>query len=494
MNTYAVFAETTKYLISNQGRVGIILPTGIATDNSTRNFIQHILESFSLVSLYNFTNQEKIFAEVEGNVSFSLMTISNSQSKQFSTAAQLLRVDDLKKAAKIYMLSVKDIKSINPNTLNLPIFATAEDSILISKIYQDVPVLENEISNTNYWKASFKQGLFNMTSDSGCFRKKDELEKNGCILKQNLLVKEEQLYLPLYESKLTDSFEHRKSSFNGILPKDMYGTHPHTNKLNLEDLESPDSFVLPRYWVSQSEVESKIPETWNHSWLIGFRNAISATADARSVKFTIIPRFGVGNSMPLIFSEKSTKEISALVANFNTLVLDYVAKQKASGGNLNFYVVKQLPILPPESYTPQDIEFISSRVLELVYTAWDMQPFAQDMGYQGAPFVWNPERRAILRAELDAKYAKLYGLTRDELRYILDPSDVYGAEFPSETFRVLKSKEMKEYGEYRTQRLVLAAWDLLDSGGQMLSEVRSIEDFEMIAVPSEDLGIRSGTV
>jgi hypothetical protein len=123
-----------------------------------------------------------------------------------------------------------------------------------------------------------------------------------------------------------------------------------------------------------------------------------------------------------------------------------------------------------------------------------MQPFAQDMNYEGAPFVWNPERRAILRAELDAKYAKLYGLTRDELRYILDPSDVYGAEFPSETFRVLKSKEMKEYGEYRTQRLVLAAWDLLESGGEMLSEVRTIDDFEMIAVPSEDLAIRSGTV
>ena len=123
-----------------------------------------------------------------------------------------------------------------------------------------------------------------------------------------------------------------------------------------------------------------------------------------------------------------------------------------------------------------------------------MQPFAQDMGYEGAPFLWNPERRATLRAELDAKYAKLYGLTRDELRYILDPSDIYGAEFPSETFRVLKSKEMKEYGEYRTQRLVLAAWDLLESGGQMLSEVRTIEDFEMIAMPSEDVGIRSGTV
>lgn len=90
-----------------------------------------------------------------------------------------------------------------------------------------------------------------------------------------------------------------------------------------------------------------------------------------------------------------------------------------------------------------------------------MKPFAEDMGYSGEPFIWDEDRRAILRAELDAKFAKLYGLTRDELRYILDPADVYGEDFPSETFRVLKNNEMRKYGEYRTQRLVLAAWDMM---------------------------------
>ncbi len=74
-------------------------------------------------------------------------------------------------------------------------------------------------------------------------------------------------------------------------------------------------------------------------------------------------------------------------------------------------------------------------------------------------FLWGGERRALTRAELDACIARLYGLTRDELRYILDPADVYGPEFPGETFRVLKEKEIKQFGEYRTRRLVLEAWD-----------------------------------
>jgi hypothetical protein len=80
------------------------------------------------------------------------------------------------------------------------------------------------------------------------------------------------------------------------------------------------------------------------------------------------------------------------------------------------------------------------------------------------PFPWNPERRARLRAELDAWYARAYGLSRDELRYLLDPGDVMGADYPSETFRVLKNDELREFGEYRTRRLVLEAWDELEAG------------------------------
>ena len=195
--------------------------------------------------------------------------------------------------------------------------------------------------------------------------------------------------------------------------------------------------------------------------MLGFRDITNSTNE-RTAIFSIVPKVAVGNPAHLLFVKPSKYQfISCLLANLNSLVFDFIARQKIGGTHLAFYVLKQLPIIPPETYTSEDIEYISSRILELVYTAWDMQPFAKDMGYDGEPFVWNEQRRAILRAELDAKYAKLYGLTRDELRYILDPADIYGEDFPSETFRVLKNNEMKKYGEYRTQRLVLAAWDMM---------------------------------
>ena len=125
---------------------------------------------------------------------------------------------------------------------------------------------------------------------------------------------------------------------------------------------------------------------------------------------------------------------------------------------------QQFPFFHPSAYSSCDLAFIVPRVLELTYTSHSMVPFARDLGYDGPPFAWDEDRRAHLRAELDALYARAYGLTRDELRYILDPADVKGPDYPSETFRVLKNNEIANYGEYRTARLVLQAWDATETG------------------------------
>jgi hypothetical protein len=159
----------------------------------------------------------------------------------------------------------------------------------------------------------------------------------------------------------------------------------------------------------------------------------------------------------------SCQKIACLVANLSSLVLDYVARQKIGGTSLTYFYLKQLPVLPPTSYNDPDLAYIVPRVLELTYTSHSMASFAHDLGYDGEPFAWNNDRRAQLRAELDAWYARAYGLTRDELRYVLDPADVKGPDYPSETFRVLKKNEVTRFGEYRTARLVLAAYDQLSS-------------------------------
>ena len=212
---------------------------------------------------------------------------------------------------------------------------------------------------------------------------------------------------------------------------------------------------------------------------MGWRDITNATNE-RTVIASVVPRVGVGNNMPLMLFAPATNAANqaALLGNLVCLTFDFVARHKVGGTHLNYFIYKQLPVLPPDRYTPADLAYIVPRVLELTHTAHDMQAWADDLlaalpsadprppqqhGTPLPPFPWNPERRAQLRAELDAYYARLYGLDRNELRYILDPADVMGADYPSETFRVLKNSELREFGEYRTQRLVLAAWDKLHS-------------------------------
>ncbi len=166
-----------------------------------------------------------------------------------------------------------------------------------------------------------------------------------------------------------------------------------------------------------------------------------------------------------------------------------VTRQKLGGTNFSFFILNQLPVFPPSAYAEHDCEYIAPRVLELTYTAWNVKPFGDDIWRsfkQGVrdwighvaddkldvpewvelsadripypPCRWNEERRLRLRAELDAYYARL---SRDDLRYILDPSEIFGNDFPGETFRLLKEREHSEFGEYRTRRLVLDAFDKL---------------------------------
>jgi hypothetical protein len=193
-------------------------------------------------------------------------------------------------------------------------------------------------------------------------------------------------------------------------------------------------------------------------WLLGWRD-ITGVEKVRTVIAEVVPRAGVGHTMPLAFSVEPPRLLAALLGNWLSMTFDYAARQKVGGTHLTYGFLKQLPVLSPEQYLPADLDFIVPRVLELTYTAHDLKAWAEELGYHGEPFVWNPDRRAQLRAELDACYARLYGLSRNELRYILDPADMMGADYPSETFRVLKEGERRAYGEYRTQRLVLEAWD-----------------------------------
>jgi hypothetical protein len=364
------------------------------------------------------------------------------------------RVDNLDDDRRHFTLSPAEIARLNPNTKTCSIFRSKTDGELAKKIYDQVPVLINESRGDlgNPWGITFRQGLFNMTSGSEYFRTYSQLSDDGATLDgATFHYSDGKTFLQLYEAKMVHQFDHRWATYerSGDDSRDV---------TNAEKADLVFS-ALPRYWVPKEEVDSRLAgKGWEHGWLMGWRDITSAHV-LRTMIAAIVPRCGTGDTFLLMMPGVSDhRKVASLLGNLNSMVLDYITRMKVGGTHLKYHVMKQISVLPPSIYDEAALAFIVPRVLELVYTAEDLRPFAVDLGYTDNPFPWNPERRALLRAELDAYYAKLYGLTRDELRYILDPADVYGEDFPSETFRVLKNNEMREFGEYRTRRLVLEAW------------------------------------
>lgn len=589
VNTYALFAETILKVTAPTGRGGFIVPSGIATDDSTKRYFQYLVKHAKLVSLFGFDNARRVFPAVHPDTPFSLVTIGTSQGPA-DLAHYVLAIDQLNDPRRRFTLTPDEFRLINPNTLTCPVFRSNCDAELTKKLYRAAPVLIREpvwagegrqaqlvSPEVNPWGISFST-MFHMSNDSGLFQ---ETPASG--------------RLPLYEAKLLHQFDHRWAT---------YTPDGDSRDLTLAEKQDPAATVTPRYWVQEREVwlrVSTLPEglrkalrdgvpdavvlgvmqllfgwwladqrqsqpgigtytawqafarqhpfaqevapvnlglcgnnppmlqplndnclpaegavevfmsnerrstawyavdpqaehtvlgsTTRHrqlpapvaalhtpddvlalaerwlqascpAWLLGWRGITNATNE-RSVIGTVMPLSGVGNSCHLVMPSANVPaiKVAALIANISVLPFDFVARQKIGGANFNFFIPKQLPVFEPDHYTAHDLAFIVPRVLELTYTAHDLAGWAKALGYSGPPFPFHPERRAQLRAELDAYYARLYGLTRDELRYILDPADVMGEDYPSETFRVLKNKELRDFGEYRTQRLVLAAWD-----------------------------------
>lgn len=425
VNTYALFAETISQITADSGRSGFIVPTGIATDDSTKAYFGDITQRGRLVSLYDFENRDGVFPSVHRSYKFCLLTLGAAERAEFVCFAT--QVTDLRDPRRRFTLTPDEFRLINPNTLTCPVFRSERDAELTKKLYRAAPVLiEEGRVDGNPWGIRFMT-MFHMSNDSHLFA--DESGEG---------------MLPLYEAKLIHQFDHRWAT---------YGEDGNSRDVTLAEKADPDFVVTPRYWVDESEVVQRLAEKgWPHQWLMGWRRNARAT-DERTTIAAVMPVSAQGDSVFLWLNEQSIPPdmVALMLANLGAVTLDFVARQKVGGVNYSFYYFRQLPILPPDRYVDGDLSFIVPRVLELTYTAHDLAPWARDLGYDGQPFTFDPDRRAILRAELDAYYARLYGLARDELRYILDPADVMGTDYPSETFRVLANKEIREFGEYQAQ-------------------------------------------
>jgi hypothetical protein len=250
-------------------------------------------------------------------------------------------------------------------------------------------------------------------------------------------------------------FDHRFSTYRDATQAQLnVGSLP---RPTVQQHDDPDMEPLARYWVTRPKVTAALDGKWDRGWLLGWRD-IARSSDMRTFVPAVMPTSAVGHKFPLAFPAAPPYG-PLLHAVWSTMAFDYVARQKISGTGMTYFIVKQIAcpspgtFAQPTSWQPHCTlaDWVTPYVLELSYTSWRLKPYAEEMGDAGPPFRWNPERRALLRADLDAAMLHVYGLARTEAEHVLD------------SFSVVRKYEERDHGEYRTKRLVLEAYDRMSA-------------------------------
>jgi hypothetical protein len=442
INLYAVFAERMRNLLGPRGLVGALVPTGIATDETTRFFFQEIIESGSLVSLFDFENRDALFPAVHRSMKFCLLTIARGS--QVASAATCVffahSTDDLRNSDRRFVLTAEDVRLLNPLTRTCPVICSRKDAEILKTIHRQVGALGQQ-SATGDWRLEIFQKMIDVTIHSKLCSFTAEPPNSD--------------WLPVYEGRSIRLYNHRASTYLGVSKSEREAGQP--RELTQAELEDPTASFQPATWVSRETFEARLGGRSTRSkWFPSIRYVTNATNE-RTVVVAVRPFLPSNNKLSTLFSEALPKEQLCLIANLGSLALDYVARQKTGGTTLGGYIVQQLPVHSAGSYggtcrwtTSTSLrDWIAPRVLELTYTAWDLESFARDVGCDGPPFRWDLKRRFLLRAELDAAFFHLYSLSHAETSYILD------------TFPIVRKHDEKEHGEYRTKRVILEIYDAM---------------------------------
>ncbi|CAL9341414.1 hypothetical protein SUDANB106_00284 [Streptomyces sp. enrichment culture] len=479
LQTDTLFAERMVNVVASEGRPGLVLPTAIATGAGSQYLFADFTGRGALASLYDFENRRpkspalpkggKWFESVDSRYKFCLLSLTGrgTQADASRIGFFLSDVTDLEDPNRVFALDPEDLARINPNTGTLPVFRTQRDADITAGVYRRIPVLWNEERRDgNPWGMTFKN-LFNMTDDSDLFRSRELLKAEGWELRGNVFERGSERMLPLYEGKMAHLFDHRWNTFHNTGNEDR-------RRVKDSEKNQPDTLPLPRYWVAERGTVSTVRKNkevdvpgvavrlerlqWVHKWLCGWRYVARST-DERTAIPALVPLSAPNEKLPLMLPRVSPALSASLVATQSSLVFDYISRQKIGSTSMGPFIWKQLPV-PAPTNLKLHLPFLLPRTLELVYTAYDMTPLARDLDDEGEPFQWDEDRRAQLRAELDAYFFHLYGISREDTDYILE-------SFQSESGG-LKNNEIAKFGEYRTKRLVLAEYDRMAAAGLTL--------------------------
>ncbi len=394
INLYSLFVERALTLVRSDGVIGLLTPSGIASDKTAAPFFRSVATEGRLRALYDFENRrtrfsaQPFFPDVDTRFKFCAFVAGRAPSPLPANCAFFLQdASELDDEDRRSPLAAADFARVNPNTGTAPVFRSRRDADLTTTIYERLPVLVDRSSGepSKAWPVTYAT-MFHMTNDSHLFRTREELEEqeSAWSIGGNRFDSPAGQWLPLYEGKMVQAFDHRAASVA------VHPDNPHRPAQAVpaddEHRADPSWLPTPQFWVAASECSPK--GDW--PWRVAFKD-VTAPTNVRTMIAALVPSCGAGNTLPLLRPDAAPPAppatLAALAANFNATIYDYCARQKVQGQHLNRYIVEQLPVVAPTAYgkvrfgSKSAAEVVHETVLELTYTAHDMASFASDLGY-----------------------------------------------------------------------------------------------------------------
>jgi hypothetical protein len=433
LNTYALFSNLGIRLLALNGRLGMVLQSGLASDAPMEDFWRFLIRDLRLVAFIDFENKRRIFQNVHLEQKFALVSFTGSP--RASTAPVrvgfwLQSIDDLQDTDRVYELRVDDLDRFSPNTGQPLLTRRRTDLGILRRIFS-----ESEIC----WYAATERGRarawVSMTSASFSQYLKRECDLPGASFHNDWeLAVDGQKYLPLLEAKQIEQYDFSFATYEGVSQKEVLAGDPRR-------ISHADGSLLaipkPRFWADKQVVDDFLrSKNGTRRWSFGYRDVTNVNNERTAIA-AILPYVAFLQPLNGVFCSDA-RTAALVLASLNSFVCDFVARLRFTGRHLNVTTFAQLPV-------PKRIEaaYVIPRVVELVYVSSSLASFASECGYSGEPFFWNRDRRFEVKCELDAAFAHFYGLSADDLNYILD------------TFHVLKSREQKEFGRFLTRDTVL---------------------------------------
>ena len=485
-NLYSLFVERALTLAKPNAFIGLLVPSGIYGDQTASKFFNSITTSSRLHTLFDFVNGPSLFFhDVHRSFKFCAFIFGGTEQK-FSKTECAYFINDINKIDnQIIEFESGDFRRVNPNTGNSPIFRNQRDAKITLDIYRRLPIMHKQDERSVFPAKHFY--LFHMSGDSALFKTDAELQNDSYYLVNNNCYKKgNEIYVPLYEGKMVQTFDHRAADI--IINKNNLSRPGQQVSTSIEQKQNVNFFSNPRFWVPLKNVNERFSSgfgdkekkkfNFSPQAVIAFKST-SASTNMRGMIAAILPSVGIGHNMssyaPIISKHNEEQPIDEwlkvaekemadykevlpfIVANFNSFIYDFLCRQKMQGQHISSYIVKQLPIIPVADYSKKigkkiAADIVRSHVLQLTYTATDMAGFADDMGYKGNPFIWDETKRLHLQARLDALYFILYGIEKNDLEYIMD------------SFPIVKKSDKKQHGGYLTRDLIIAYMNALNAG------------------------------